>query len=196
VFKFSAIVFSILLLALSSVWADMDAKVVLSENVLNNFLNAIGPISRTESFKVSAITGQYTWTVKNPKVTITADKVRFQADAGINVNKIHYDTTAYGDVEVKYDASANKISVKILKAAIQIYVSLFGKKINITEVDISRFYKMQFEFAGPKPLQSSVDVTLPDGSVRTVTVTSTAQMSLENGQIVVGTALGFEGKQK
>jgi hypothetical protein len=190
------IVISFLFIALSSVWADMDAKVVLSENALNGFLNAIGPISRTENFKLSSISGQYTWTVKNPKVTITTDKVRFQADAAIAVNVFKYDSTAYGDVEVKYDPVSNRISVKILKAAIQIYVSLFGKKINITEVDISKFYKMQFEFAGPKPLQASVDVTMPDGKVRVVSVTSSAQMALENGQIVVGTALDFAGKQK
>lgn len=187
----------VLLFAMSAVsHAEMDAKVVLSENALNGFLNAVGPISRTENFKISSVSGQYTWAVKNPKVTITTDKVRFQADAGIAVNVFKYDTTAYGDVEVKYDPLSNKISVKILKAAIQIYINLFGKKINITEVDISRFYRMQFEFAGPKPLQASADVTMPDGSVRTVSVTSTAQMALENGQIVVGTDLEFSGKQK
>jgi hypothetical protein len=194
--KKAIVAFFVLLAASSSVWADMDAKVVLSENALNGFLNAIGPISRTENFKVSSISGKYTWTVKNPKVTITADKVRFQADAGIAVNVFKYDSTAYGDVEVKYDAVSNKISVKILKAAIQIYINLFGKKINITEVDISKYYRMQFEFAGPKPLQASVDVTMPDGSIRTVGVISTAQMALENGQIVVGTALDFSGKSK
>lgn len=182
--------------AFSPLMAEMDAKVVISENVLNQFMNAVGPISRTEKFSVSKINGQYTWTVKNPKVTITTDKVRFQADAGIKVISFNYDTTAVGDVEVKYDAAANKISVKVLKAAVQIYINLFGKKINITEVDISKFYRMQFEFSGPKPLQSSVDVTLPDGKVRTVTVTSTAQMALENGQIVVGTDLEFNGKPK
>lgn len=194
--KISAIIILLCLFAISPLRAEMDAKVVISETVLNRFMNAVGPISRTEKFSVSKIKGEYTWTVKNPKVAITSDKVRFQADAGIKVMTFHYDTTAVGDVEVKYDAAANKISVKVLKAAVQIYLNLFGKRINITEVDISRFYRMQFEFSGPKPLQTSVDVTLPDGSVRTVTVTSTAQMALETGQIVVGTALDFSGKTK
>ncbi len=186
----------LLMTATGAVWPEMNAKVAIGESVLNEFFRAVGPISRTESFKVSAVSGTYTWSVKDPKITITPDKVRFQADAGITVLSFKYDTTAYGDVEVKYDPAANKISVKILKAAIQIYLNLFGKRINITEVDISRFYRMQFEFAGPKPLQSSVDITMPDGKIRTVTVTSTAQMALEQGQIVVGTELRFQGKPK
>lgn len=190
------VIFLFCLFAFSPLLAEMDAKVVIGENVLNQFMNAVGPISRTEKFSVSKIKGEYTWTVKNPRVTIAADKVRFQADAGIKVITFNYDTTAVGDVEVKYDPVANKISVKVLKAAVQIYFNLFGKRINITEVDISKFYRMQFEFSGPKPLQTSVDVTLPDGSVRTVTVTSTAQMALEPGQIVVGTSLTFAGKKK
>lgn len=189
-------VFAFIFLGSAAVFADMDAKVVISDSVLNRFMEAIGPISRTEKFSVSKISGEYTWTVINPRVSITPDKVRFQADAGIKVISFNYNTTAVGDVEVKYDPASNKISVKVLKAALQIYFNLFGKRINITEVDISKFYRMEFEFAGPKPLQSSVDITLPDGSVRTVSVTSTAQMALENGQIVVGTALNFSGKPK
>jgi hypothetical protein len=178
-----------------SVWPEMDASVILRETLLDDFLTAVGPISKTEKFSLVGVSGEYTWTVKNPKIEISTDKARFQADASINVKGFKYDTTAVGEVEVKYNETNNKISVKILKAAIQIYIKVFGKQVNITEVDISKFYKMQFEFAGPKPLQTSVDITMPDGSKKTIMVTAQAKMALEPHQIVVGSELTFIGKK-
>ena len=140
----------LIIFSASSVWAENDAEVILRESMLNGFLDAVGPISRTEKFNVKGISGEYTWTVKNPRMEISTDKVRFKADATINVMKAKYDTSAYGDVEVKYDPVTNKISVKVLRVMVQIYFKVMGKRIDITEIDISQFYKMQFEFAGPK----------------------------------------------
>lgn len=140
----------------------MDARVIIRETVLDNFLSAVGPIGNTEKFSVAGIKGNYTWSIQNPRIEISTDKARFITDASVKVMSFTYDTTAYGDVEVKYDPAANRISVKILKAAVLIYANLFGRKFNITEIDISRFYKMQFEFAGPQPVQTKADVTLPE----------------------------------
>jgi hypothetical protein len=185
----------LLIFCASAVWPEMDASVVLKDSLLDDFLAAVGPISKTEKFTVAGFSGEYTWTVKNPKIEIETDKARFKADASINVKSFKYDTSAAGEVQVIYNDTNNKISVKILKAAIKIYINAFGKRIDITEVDISKFYKMQFEFAGPKPLQTSVDITLPDGSKKTIMVTAQSKMALEPHQIVVGSELTFTGKK-
>jgi hypothetical protein len=73
-----------------------------------------------------------------------------------------------------------------------VYVKIFGKKIHITDIDAARYYKPEFEFSGPRPIQASVDVALPDGSKKTIFIKPIAQnLTIEQEQIVVTSTLAF-----
>ncbi|NDC82761.1 hypothetical protein EB093_03735 [bacterium] len=167
-----------------------DALVVINESTLNKFLQAIGPISGGGSFNNGR--SNYVWTVKNPTIRIVKNASSFTADAEIHSGLLNYGTTAKGDVDVIYDNQKNIISVKIRKASFEVALDLFGNKIHVTDVDISTFYKPQFQFPGPQPLQNHFDVDLPDKTVKPIQIkTFVKKISLEPGRIVVGSNFAF-----
>ena len=169
-----------------------DAAVVIHQNTLNGFLTAIGPVSGKEAFNVAGIKGDYTWTVTNARIEITPGKAAFTGDASVNAGPTSYGTVVSGEVEVKFDPAANLINVKVTRAAFEVYVKALGAKKHITDVDISKYYQPEFQFAGPQPVQSSVKVSMPDGSVKTVKITTVSHnLKLEQNQLVVETNLGF-----
>lgn len=169
-----------------------DATVILHENMLNGFLNAIGPLSGKNQFNVLGAKGDYTWTLTNARIEIGQDQARFIADASVKAGLFSYSTPAVGDVEVKYDPKTNRIKMKVLKAIFEVYTRIFGKKIHITNIDAATFYRPEFEFAGPQPVQPSVNITLPDGSTKTVYITPVSQdLKLVKSEIVVTSRLVF-----
>jgi hypothetical protein len=172
-----------------------DATVSIHERALNNFLAAVGPVSGRGKFDVAGSKSEYTWTVQNPRIKITADKAEFIADAAVKVGPFNYRSDAKGTVEVKYDTADNRISVKVLKADFEVYTKIFKKKVHIATVDVSKFYRPAFEFAGPQPVQESAPVEMPDGSVKTIYISTKDQaMRLEEGRIVVASSLVFSDK--
>ena len=167
-----------------------DAVVMIHQSTLNKFLEAIGAITGGGSFNNGM--SSYTWTVKNPAIEISKDAAKFTADAQIKAGVLSYGTTAKGDVDVAYDSLKNIISVKIRKASFEVAIDLFGNKIHITDVDISAFYRPQFEFPGPQPLQSHFDVALPDKTKKPLEIkTVVKKIALEPGRIVVGSNFVF-----
>jgi len=169
-----------------------DASVVVRESTLNKFLTAIGPISGKEQFKVLSIKGEYVWTLRNPRIELRPNQARFIADANVRVGPLSYGSVASGDVEVKYHPETNRISMKVLKAEFEVYTKIFGKKIHITNIDAAKFYRPEFEFAGPQPVQPMVDVALPGGAKKTIYIAPVSQdLHLEQNQIVVTSQLVF-----
>jgi len=74
----------------------------------------------------------------------------------------------------------------------EVYTKIFGKKIHITDVDASKFYRPEFEFAGPTPIQPSVEIALPNGGKKTIYIKPKSQnLKLEPDQIVVSSNLEF-----
>ncbi|MDE3058803.1 MAG: hypothetical protein KGJ59_12690 [Bacteroidota bacterium] len=64
--------------------------------------------------------------------------------------------------------------------------------MHIADVDISRYYRPEFEFAGPQPTQPSVTVNLPNGETKTIFITPVNQnLRLEENRIVVSSDLRF-----
>jgi hypothetical protein len=172
--------------------ATPDAAVAIHERALNNFFAVVGPVSGTGKLDVAGSKSDYTWTVKNPRIEIRADKAEFAADATVKVGPYNYRSDAKGAVEVKYDAGSNRISVKVLKADFEVYTKIFKKKIHIKTIDVSKYYRPEFEFAGPQPVQGSVPVEMPDGSVKTVYIqTKDHALHLEEGRIVVTSNLVY-----
>jgi len=117
---------------------------------------------------------------------------RFIADASIHIGPLSYGSVANGNVEVLFHQETNRISVKVLQASFEVYFKIFGKKIHITDIDAARYYKPEFEFSGPQPIQASVDVALPDGSKKTIFIKPVAQnLVIEQERIVVSSQLVF-----
>jgi hypothetical protein len=169
-----------------------DATVIVHQNTLNGFLNAIGPVSGSDQFNVAGIKGTYTWSVKNARIELKPDKAAFTADASVKAGPASYGSVAIGVVEIKYVQETNRISVKVLKATFEVYTKVFGKKMHIADVDISKYYRPEFEFAGPQPIQPSVDVDLPGGSKKTVYISMASQnLKIEQDQLVVRSNLKF-----
>ena len=169
-----------------------DATVIVNQSTLNGFLNAAGPMSGTDKYSVLGAKGDYTWTVQNARIELKPNQAQFSADASVKVGPFNYGSVATGDVEIKYNPETNRISVKVLRASFEVYTKVFGKKIHISDVDLSRFYRPEFEFAGPQPVQSSVAVTLPNNTTKTIYISMINQsMKIEQNQISVTSNLKF-----
>jgi hypothetical protein len=192
--------FSVLLIATFlcydfSIAQTPDATVIVNQNTLNGFLNAVGPVSGSDQFKVAGAKGTYTWTVKDARIDLKPDKAIFTADASVKAGPAKYGSTAKGEVEIKYNQGTNRISIKVMKAAFEVYTTVMNKKIHITNVDIAKYYRPEFEFAGPQPIQPSVEIDLPGDSKKTVYISTASQnLKIEEGQIVVTTNLTFSDK--
>jgi len=132
-----------------------DAVVIVRQSTLNGFFDAVGPVSGKAPYNVLGMKGEYTGTVKNARIQLKPNAADFTADASVKVGPFEYGSVANGDVEIKYHQETNRISVKVLKASFEVYTKFFGKKIHLGDVDISKFYRPEFEFVGPQPVQPS-----------------------------------------
>lgn len=172
---------------------EPDASIAISQETLNKFLSAIGEVKSNGSFNISGVKGDYTWIVKNPKIIISKDKARFQAEVSVSLKlpPISYSTPAYGDVSIKYNPDDNKIYVKVEKVAFEISFNILGRKITVGEVDISKFYQISFTFPGPKPFEAISEVNMPDGSKKKIRIESIPILTLDDGKIIVGSTINF-----
>ena len=190
-----SILFACILLLLSSLKTlsqPADAVVIIRQSTLNGFLDAIGPVSGTDNYNVLGQRGQYRWTLRNARIELHPNQARFIADADVHAGPFSYGSKAAGDVEVLYHPEVNRISIRVLHAVFEVYIKVFGAKIHITNIDAARFYKPEFEFAGPQPIQASVDVALPDGTKKTIFIKPVSQdLHIEEDQITVASRLVF-----
>ena len=168
-----------------------DAQVLISQNMLNKFFKAMGAVSGTNSSGSGFSKVDYKWVVKNPSIVIKKDKASFTADVQIQSNLMNYNTPANGEVDISYDPDKNLIFMKLKNAYFDIYFELFGKRIKITEVDITRFYKAEFKFSGPKMAQTDFDLDLPSGKKKLYINAVNRKMALEPEAIVVTTDFVF-----
>lgn len=169
-----------------------DATVILHQHLLNAFLESVGPVSGTKDFNLLGVKGTYTWTLSNARIELLPGHARFLADANIKAGPISYSAPAVGNVKVDYDSKDNRIRIRVEHAIFEIYTKVFGRKIHIASIDAAEFYHPQFEFAGPRPVETSVNVKLPDGRVKVLYIEPVSQdMRIEDKQIVVTSQLEF-----
>ena len=184
------IILLILTIALFSVRLGLaqDAQVALHETMFNKFLNAVGQISGSGKFKKAFIKTDYTWKIRNARIDFEKDNATFYADADIKAKGITFTEKVKGSVDVNYDLSRNVISVKVREAKFD--VKIFGVKV--ATIDLAKYYKPKFEFAGPQPIQKSIMVDLPDGTKRRINVTTSNQnFKIIKDKIVVESILTF-----
>ncbi len=58
-------------------------------------------------------------------------------------------------------------------------------------MDISRIYQIAFSFPGPKPFESLIEVGLPDGGKKKIRLESIPVLTVEDGNIVVGSEINY-----
>lgn len=193
-FLLSFVVFFVFLNVLSYAdYSEPDASIIISQNTLNKFLDVIGEVKKTDKFNISGIRGEYTWIVRNPRIILSKDKARFQADVTVSLKMppLSYSTPAYGEVSIKYDHGNNKINIKVEKVAFEVAFNILGRKIVVGEVDLSKIYQIAFTFPGPKPFESFTEVNMPDGSKKKIKIDTIPVLMLDEGKIVVGTQLNY-----
>ena len=133
-----------------------------------NMLNAfMSPVGQVSG------KGDYTVVGGKGQYTSTLSNARFELKPG----------------QAQFNAGAN------VKAEFEIYIRIFGNKVHLASVDAANFHRPEFEFAGPKPIQASVDVKLPDGGVKTIYIQQVSRdLKLEDHQGVVSSRLAFSDR--
>jgi|YNPMSStandDraft_1061717.scaffolds.fasta_scaffold00023_58 hypothetical protein len=173
---------------------EADASIVLHQNTLNKFLNAIGPLKSTNTYNIMNIKGEYTWEIQNAKIILSNNKASFVGDVTITLKNLNtsYKTPVNGTVSINYNKDTNKISIKVEKASFDININILGKQTKIAEVDLAKYYQIKFDFPGPKPFEKEVEVEMPDGKIKKLLIDTIPVLKIENEKIIVGAELVYK----
>tara|TARA_B100000287_G_scaffold381598_1_gene386116 strand:+ start:153 stop:788 length:636 start_codon:yes stop_codon:yes gene_type:complete len=171
---------------------DQSISVSIDQSMLNNFFNAIGEVKGKGSQKVLGKKVKYNWKVKNPRITIEPGAAIFKADVQIKSGKIKSTPKATSKLDISYVKEKNLIKIKTKKIKVDLKLKLFGKKVKLATLDLSKYYNPTFEFPGPTLNQKSVKIDKPDGSKKTLKIGMENQnLVVENGKITVYSDVKF-----
>ena len=96
------------------------------------------------------------------------------------------------DKYVKDVKEKNLIKIKTKKIKVDLKLNLFGKKVKLATIDLSKYYNPTFEFPGPILNQKSIKIDKPDGSEKTLKIGMENQnLVVENGKITVYSDVKF-----
>ena len=172
--------------------AGQSISVSIDQSMLNNFFNAIGEVKGKGSTKVLGKKVKYNWKVKNPRITIEPGAAIFKADVQIKSGKIKSTPKATSKLDVSYVKEKNLIKIKTKKIKVDLKLNLFGKKVKLATIDLSKYYNPTFEFPGPTLNQKSIEIDKPDGSKKTLNIGMENQnLVVENGKITVYSDVKF-----
>jgi hypothetical protein len=193
--KSAIFLFLSLILPNLSYCQEEDLSVVITENLLNKLLSAVGEVTGTGSVNLPIHKGEYSWVAKNPRLSILPEGTSFSADVTVKIGFFKYSPDVKGIVDIDYATATNTIIIKIRSAEFELYLGLFGKKLHITNIDLARFYKEPILFPGPEPIEKGIELTLPDGRKKSLSVTpENYSLRLEKGAIRVASVLSFKEK--
>ena len=172
--------------------AGQSISVSIDQSMLNNFFNAIGEVKGKGSTKVLGKKVKYNWKVKNPRITIEPGAAIFKADVQIKSGKIKSTPKATSKLDISYVKEKNLIKIKTKKIKVDLKLNLFGKKVKLATLDLSKYYNPTFEFPGPTLNQKSIEIDKPDGSKKTLNIGMENQnLVVENGKITVYSDVKF-----
>ena len=172
--------------------AEQSISVSIDQSMLNNFFNAIGEVKGKGSTKVLGKKVKYNWKVKNPRITIEPGAAIFKADVQIKSGKIKSTPKATSKLDISYVKEKNLIKIKTKKIKVDLKLNLFGKKVKLATIDLSKYYNPTFEFPGPTLNQKSIEIDKPDGSKKTLNIGMENQnLVVENGKITVYSDVKF-----
>ena len=172
--------------------AGQSISVSIDQSMLNNFFNAIGEVKGKGSTKVLGKKVKYNWKVKNPRITIEPGAAIFKADVQIKSGKIKSTPKATSKLDISYVKEKNLIKIKTKKIKVDLKLNLFGKKVKLATIDLSKYYNPTFEFPGPTLNQKSIEIDKPDGSKKTLNIGMKNQnLVVENSKITVYSDVKF-----
>ena len=172
--------------------ASQSISVSIDQSMLNSFFNAIGEVKGKGSTKVIGKKVKYNWKVKNPRITIEPGAAIFKADVQIKSGKIKSTPKATSKLDISYVKEKNLIKIKTKKIKVDLKLNLFGKKVKLATIDLSKYYNPTFEFPGPTLNQKSIEIDKPDGSKKTLNIGMKNQnLVVENGKITVYSDVKF-----
>lgn len=172
-----------------------DLKVVLHEEMINKSLAALGNITGKEPYKVLFVEDTFQWTLINPKIYLHPGKSEFVTDVNVTAGPFSYSTPCTGDVLIWYDRTKNLINVKITRAIVGIYTKVFGVKQHIKDIDLASHFEDPFVFTGPAAMTSEMPMEMPDGSVKTLEMTTTScDIIIQEDLLVVPCEVEFKEK--
>ena len=167
-------------------------SVSIDQSMLSNFFNAIGEVKGKGSTKVLGKKVKYNWKVKNPRITIEPGAAIFKADVQIKSGKIKSTPKATSKLDISYVKEKNLIKIKTKKIKVDLKLKLFGKKVKLATIDLSKYYNPTFEFPGPTLNQKSIEIDKPDGSKKTLNIGMENQkLVVEDGKITVYSDVKF-----
>ncbi len=143
---------------------ENHVSVSISEQMLNNFLIAVGEVSGKGSKNILGKELKYSWNVTEPKISINAKKAIFSAKLNIKSGKISSTSKTESKLNVDYLKDKNLIQIHSKEIKADLKIKLFGKHVKLATLDLSKYYKPAFEFSGPEINQKSFAVDKPDGS--------------------------------
>ena len=95
-------------------------------------------------------------------------------------------------LDISYLKEKNLIKIKTKKIKVDLKLKLFGKKVKLATIDLSKYYNPTFEFPGPTLNQKSIKIDKPDGSQKTLKIGMENQnLVVENGKISVYSDVKF-----
>ena len=172
-----------------------DLKVILHEEMINKSLAAMGNITGKEPYKVLFVEDSFQWTLINPKIFLHPGKSEFVTDVNVTAGPFSYSTPCTGDVLIWYDRVKNLINVKVTKAIVGIYTKVFGVKQHIKDIDLASNFEDPFVFTGPAATSSEMPMEMPDGSIKTLVMTTTScDIIIMEDQLVVPCEVEFKEK--
>lgn len=172
-----------------------DLKVILHEEMINKSLVALGNITGKEPYKVLFVEDTFSWTLINPKIYLHPGKAEFVTDVNVVAGPFSYSTNCIGDVVIWYDRTKNLINVRITRAIVGIYTKIFGTKYHIRDIDLASSFEEPFVFEGPAATTSEMAMTMPDGTTKTMLMTTTScDLIVMEDQLMVPCEVEFKEK--
>ncbi|MFH1850961.1 MAG: hypothetical protein ABIA75_01310 [Candidatus Neomarinimicrobiota bacterium] len=180
-------------LLLSSLAWSADVSVIITENTVNNFITAVGPVTGKGESKGM----KYKWKVTRAEFDFEPGTAEFLATVDLEAGVFKLSDKVKSKVNVKFDVDNNKILMEVEEAIFKIYLKIMGKKVKVGEVDIAKYYKPKFEFNGPQPVQQTVKMEVSEKKTRMIAVTTVGhELVLEKDQVRVSVDLNYAGSDE
>ncbi len=183
--------YSVLLIAVFAFGGDVS--VIITEKTVNDFISEVGPVSGKGKSKGI----NYNWKVKTASFVFEPGAATFSASVDLDAGVFKVSDKVNSRVDVTYDAENNKITMAVEEAIFKIYIKVLGKKTQVGQVDIAKYYKPKFEFNGPQPIQNIIEMEVGNNKLREISVSMVgSELVVEKDQITVSANLQYKGRDK
>lgn len=170
-----------------------DIQIEIREQTLNKLFAAVGEISGTSDYKVWFKSGTYRWYLNDIQIKLVKDSALFKTVVKVETGFTDYSDTVHGKLGILYDATTNKVLIRVADAPFEIYLRMLGSKIKLADIQLADYFKEPIAFDGPSGMERDLELDMPDGSRRIIrSKANTGKVFVEPGIIRVTSTLGFK----